>query len=134
MPVFPCTAESVPFGFSDCDDYWNYVADDMREKSFKIFYGFLGILASTMAGFTVMFWGFGNATERMNKRVRDAAFANILRQEVAWFDLQSPGALTSRLSDDAAMIHSFAGEPIRTLVASLASVVLGVVVSFVYMW
>jgi len=70
----------------------------------------------------------------MNKRVRDAAFTSLLRQEVGWFDLRSPGTITSRLADDAAMLHAFAGEPIRTLVLNVSSVVVGVIVSFIYMW
>lgn len=118
----------------ECQDYWNMVADDMQQKSFSITYGFLAIIASTLVGFALMFWGFGKASERMNKRVRDAAFTSLLRQEVSWFDLRSPGTLTSRLSDDAALLHAFSGEPIRSLVLSLSSVLVGLVVSFIFMW
>ena len=82
----------------------------------------------------MLYWGFGVAAERMNRRVRDAAFSSLVRQEVAWYDVRSAGAITSRLSDDAALLHAYAGEPIRTLVASLSSVLVGVVVSFVFMW
>lgn len=32
------------------------------------------------------------------------------------------------------MLHAFAGEPIRTLTVSVSSVVVGLVISFVYMW
>ena len=132
-PVAPCPPVPTDI-FIDCDAYFSYVADDMQDRSLKIFYGFVGLLFSTMFGFTILFWGFGVATERMNKRVRDGAFTSLLRQEIAWHDHQSPNALTSRLSDDAALLHAFAGEPVRTLAASLASVLVGVVVSFVYMW
>jgi ABC-type multidrug transport system fused ATPase/permease subunit len=44
------------------------------------------------------------------------------------------GTITSQLEDDAAMLHSFSGEPIRTLAMSLSSVFVGVVVSFFFMW
>jgi len=128
LPAFPFPS------FPDCDAYLEFIADDMKDRSFKIFYGYIGILVSTFVGFTMLFWGFGQATERMNKRIRDAAFTSLLRQEIAWHDHHSPNALTARLSDDAALLHAFAGEPVRTMTASLASVALGVVVSFVYMW
>ena len=131
-PVFSC--ESVVDEFEDCDDYYSFVAEDMQERSLKIFYGYVGIIFSTMLGFTLLFWGFGMATERMNKRIRDSAFTSLLCQEVAWHDKHSPNALTARLSDDAACLHAFAGEPVRSMSASLASVAVGVVVSFVYMW
>ncbi len=81
-----------------------------------------------------MFMAFGTATERINKRVRDKSFRALIRQEVAWFDVRSVGQITSQLSDDAAMIHSFSGEPIRTFMMSLSSVGAGLIVSFYFMW
>lgn len=132
-PILPCPPPPVS-RFLDCDEYWIFEADEMQQDSLDIFYGFLGILVSSLVGFYLLFWGFGVASERMNRRVRNATFTSLLRQEIAWFDVRSPSALTSRLSDDAAMMHSFSGEPIRSLVSSVASVLVGVVVSFVYMW
>ena len=130
----PVSCNSLTEGQIECSDYYNLVADDMQERSLKIFYGYLGILGSTLIGFALLFWGFGSASEGMNKRVRDAAFTSLLRQEVGYFDLHSPGTMTSRLADDAALLHAFAGEPIRTLVLNLSSVCVGIVISFVYMW
>jgi ATP-binding cassette subfamily B (MDR/TAP) protein 1 len=48
---------------------------------------------------------------------------------VAFFDKRSVGAITSQLQDDAARIHSFSGEPIRTVISALGSVAIGVVIS-----
>lgn len=117
-----------------CDEYEESVADTMQDESLSVFYGFLGIIFSALGGFTLLFWGFGVASERMNKRIRDQAFNSLLRQEISWFDIHSPAALTSRLSDDSALIHSFTGEPIRTLTSAVSSVLVGVLVAFVYMW
>jgi ATP-binding cassette subfamily B (MDR/TAP) protein 1 len=118
----------------DCGDYWNSIADDMQDRSLQIFYGCLGVIVATLLGSTLLFWGFGVASERMNKRVRDSAFTSLLCQEISWFDLRSPGTITSHLADDAALLHAFCGEPIRTLVLSLSSVLIGVTISFVYTW
>jgi ATP-binding cassette subfamily B (MDR/TAP) protein 1 len=123
-----------PVPFETCQEYWDSSSQDMRELSFKVAYGLVGILAIALIGHTLVHVGFGTATERMNKRVRDASFGNLVRQEVAYFDVRPVAVITSELSDDAAMIHAFSGEPIRTLVMNLASVFVGVVVSFVYMW
>ena len=106
----------------------------MRETSFKVAYGCLGIIAMSIIGNMLLFYGFNVASERMNKRVRDAAFESLVRQEVGYFDLHPVAVLTSRLSDDAALLHSFSGEPIRTLLMNLASVLVGLVVSFYFMW
>jgi len=121
-------------GFESCQAYWDNEADYMADLSLTIFYALLGVLFSAVLGSVLLFYGFGIATERMNKRVRDAAFKNLVRQEVAWFDVRPVGTITTKLSDDAALIHSFSGEPIRTLVMNLASVFVGLVVSFVFMW
>ena len=106
----------------------------MQDLSLKVFYGYLGTLGSTAIGFVLLFSGFGIAAERLNKRMRDAAFGSLMTQEVGWFDVRSSGALCSQLADDAALLHAFAGEPIRTLVLNLASVLVGVVIAFIYMW
>jgi len=136
-PVFPCSVEDgilPPDGFETCQDYLNDVADDMKQLSFKVTYGVLGTIAATLLGNMLVYYGFGIASEKMNKRVRDSAFQALVRQEVAFYDLRSVGSITSQFQDDAALIHSFSGEPIRTLLMNLASVLVGVVVSFVYMW
>jgi ATP-binding cassette subfamily B (MDR/TAP) protein 1 len=106
----------------------------MQELSFTISYIYAGMTILSLLGNTLVFYGFGTATERINKRVRDASFKNLMRQEVAYFDTRSVSGITSQLSDDAAMIHSFSGEPIRTLFMNLAGILVGLVVSFFFMW
>jgi ATP-binding cassette subfamily B (MDR/TAP) protein 1 len=120
--------------FEECQDYWDDAADFMRDLSFKVFYGLLGLMVSCMIGNVLLHYGFGTATERMNKRVRDSAFKNLIRQEVSWFDVRPVGTLTTQLSDDAAMIHSFSGQPLRMFIMNLSSVVVGLIVAFIYMW
>jgi ATP-binding cassette subfamily B (MDR/TAP) protein 1 len=134
-PIFPCEdGVFVPEGFESCQDYWDFSAGEMRDLSHTVTYWLIGIMASALVGHTLVHYGFGTAVERMNKRVRDAAFKNLVRQEVAWFDVRQVATITTQLSDDAALIHSFSGEPIRTLVMNLSSVAVGLVVSFVFMW
>ena len=76
------------------------------------------------------FWGFGTASERLNKRVRDSAFSALLRQEVGFFDKRSVGSITSELQDDAAKIHAFSGEPVRSFIIAIASLLTGLALSF----
>jgi len=156
-PIFPCPydfalATFLPPGFDSlvcddsapaephdncdafCDAYFNAAADDMQRKSFAVTYGYIGIIAATMVGNVLLFQGFSTASERINKRVRDAAFNALIRIEPAYFDKRTVGSITSALEEDAALIHSFSGEPIRVLVMNLSSVLVGVVISFVFMW
>ena len=124
----------MKFDFDTCQDYWDSVSDEMRDLTFETIYLLIVLIGFSMVGFVMMYLGFGTATERINKRVRDTTFVALIRQEVGWYDVRSVAEITSRLSDDAAMIHSFSGEPIRTFVMTAASVGCGLVVSFVYMW
>lgn len=113
------------YQFDTCEEYYDNVADSMRDRSFLITYGYIGIIAATMIGNMLLFYGFNIASEKMNKRVRDAAFKSLVRQEVGYFDVHPVAILTSRMADDAALLHSFSGEPIRTLIMNIASVLVG---------
>uniref|UniRef100_A0A7R9WUM9 ABC transmembrane type-1 domain-containing protein n=1 Tax=Craspedostauros australis TaxID=1486917 RepID=A0A7R9WUM9_9STRA len=136
-PIERCdeSAGIFPDGnITDCQEYFDDEADDMKELSINVFIGVIGVICSSLFGNVLLFYGFGTATERMNKRVRDSTFESLVRQEVSWFDVRPVGVITSQISDDAAMIHSFSGEPIRTLVMNCASVLVGLVFAFYYMW
>ncbi|KAL3910823.1 MAG: hypothetical protein SGILL_007539 [Bacillariaceae sp.] len=87
--------------FDSCQAYWDNEAQYMQDLSFKVFYGLLGIMAAAMIGNILMYYGFGTASERMNRRIRNTAFRSLIRQEVAWFDVRPISKITSRLSDDA---------------------------------
>ena len=134
--TLPCPAEdgSVPFGYDSCEAYHGALADDMQSTSYELGIYWAVVAVGCLVGNALVFWGFGMASERLNKRVRDSAFSALVRQEVAFFDKQSVGSITSQLQDDAARIHTFSGEPIRSLIMSLSSVITGLVVSFIYMW
>jgi ATP-binding cassette subfamily B (MDR/TAP) protein 1 len=139
-PVFECTENGTGYtapdgrNFDTCQDYWDAEADYLREFSIKITYAWVGIIASTLIGNTMLFYGFGAATEKMNKRVRDAIFIALMKQDIGYFDTNSVGTLSTKLEEDAAMMHSFSGEPIRQLTMMVASVLVGLFISFWYMW
>jgi ATP-binding cassette subfamily B (MDR/TAP) protein 1 len=126
----PDTVEEE-LGFLTCEDYWSSIADFMQERSFEVA-GFWTIVAvGSVVGNMITFWGFGMASERLNKRTRDSAFASLVRQEIAFFDRRSVGNITSQLQDDAARMHTFTGEPVRAILIALSSVFTGLVLSFV---
>jgi ATP-binding cassette, subfamily B (MDR/TAP), member 1 len=89
----------------------------MKTLAANVAYGSLASIVASLIGNILLYYGFGIAAERMNRRVRNAAFKSLVRQEVAFFDSHPVGTLTSQLQDDAALVHSFSGEPIRSLVS-----------------
>lgn len=115
MPVFKCEGELEPphifqSQYVSCTEYLDDVADEMKQMSIHVTYGYLGLMASTILGNALVSYGFGRASEAMNKRVRDSAFQSLIRQEIAFFDLRSVGSITTHIQEDAAMIHAFCGE------------------------
>jgi ATP-binding cassette subfamily B (MDR/TAP) protein 1 len=92
-------------------------------------YWFVVIIACVVGNMTLV-WGFGTAAERMNRRIRDDAFQALVRQEVSYFDKRSVGKLTSELAEDATRVQTFTGNPIRSLLIAMSSVITGVVLAF----
>lgn len=131
--VLPCGSIGMD-STGTCDEYHNSVAGDMKSQATKIALASVGTIVMCMVGYVIVFAGFGTATERMSKRVRDLAYVALIRQEVGFFDTRPAAKLATQLQDDAALIHSFTGEPIRTLVINFSSVVVGLVIGLVYMW
>jgi ATP-binding cassette, subfamily B (MDR/TAP), member 1 len=127
-----CDEETPPPPeFDSCEAYWNGTKESMQDRSFEVA-GFWAIVAfGCIFGNMLTFWGFGQASERLSKRVRDSAFSSLVRQEVAFFDKRSVGKITSELQDDATRLQTFCGEPIRSFLIAMASVFTGVVLSFV---
>lgn len=135
--VLPCPMDGpqpIPDGFATCQEYWDWTANDMQHRSFFVALYWACVAVGSLIGNMTAFWGFGHASERLNKRVRDAAFSSLVRQEIAFFDKRSVGKITSELQDDAARVHTFTGEPIRALLIALASVLTGLVLSFTVCW
>lgn len=134
-PALPCD-DSLSFthGYPTCKEYYTATANAMQELSFDVALYWLGIIVACFVGNLLLFWGFGYATERINRRIRNMTFTSLMRQEVAFFDKRSVGSITSQLQDDAAFVFAFSGEPIRTLVMNLSSVVTGLTISMIYMW
>jgi ATP-binding cassette subfamily B (MDR/TAP) protein 1 len=133
-PVTYCSAEQPVKPFATCEDYWGSITHYLRHKSYRIAAYWVVIGVDAVVGNMLMYWGFGMASERLNKRVRDTAFTALVRQEVSFFDKRSVGSITSQLQDDSSRIHTFSGEPIRSLLTALSSVLTGVALSFAFMW
>ncbi len=62
-------------------------------------------------------FGLGVMSERLTRKLRNLSFAAILRKEIAFFDKEenSTGALTTRLSDDAAKVNKILGASLGQL-------------------
>jgi len=119
---------------AQCHSEWLSIADGLQHNSFFLALYWVLIAIATIIGNVLLFRGFGLASERLNKRVRDESFIALVRQEVGFFDQRSVASLTSELQEDATRIQTFSNEPIRSAALAVSSFLTGVVLSFVFMW
>ncbi len=68
--------------------------------------GLVGIFAATAVATAFRFVLFARAGERIVARLRSDLYEALLRQEIAFFDSQKIGELSSRLSADTAMLQT----------------------------
>jgi ATP-binding cassette, subfamily B (MDR/TAP), member 1 len=123
--------DTIPLDFETCLGYWEAQADSMRKRSFVVSGYWIVIVVGCLLGHVLTFYGFGVASERLNKRIRDQSFESLLRQEIGFFDQRSVGSITSQLQDDAATIQAFTGDPVRVFFTAMSSVLTGVILSFI---
>jgi ATP-binding cassette subfamily B (MDR/TAP) protein 1 len=96
-------------------------------------------LATGLATFAV-FLGhgiiFAHTTEKLIHRAREQTFRHILRQDVAFFQLEqnSIGALTSLLSSAPSDLKGLSGPVMGALLTFLATIVGGIVLSLIVGW
>ncbi|KAJ1555502.1 hypothetical protein HK405_001296, partial [Cladochytrium tenue] len=77
---------------------------------------------------------FGTAGNRLTRRLREMAFASILRQEMAFFDQprHSTGALAGRLAEDATRVEGLVGRTMATICQTTATIICGLFIAFYY--
>merc|ERR1712176_1441440 len=134
-PVLNCTTEFLEFqDYLSCDDYLDAEVQYLKETSHITSVYWAIIVLACVGGHIILFWGFGNASERMTRRTRDDVFNALVRQEVAFFDKCSVGKITSELQEDTTQVQTFTGDPIRQLIMAVSGLLTGVVLSFYFMW
>lgn len=79
---------------------------------------------------------FNYAGVWLTTRVRSMTFKAIMKQEIGWFDedINSVGALSARLSGDAAGVQGSIGYPLSGLIQAFSNFVIGLTLSFYYSW
>lgn len=63
-------------------------------------------------------------------------FKSMLKQEMGWFDddHNSVGALSARLTGDAASVQGAIGYPLSGILQCIAAFLIGIIVAFSYDW
>jgi len=96
-------------------------------------------LAIAFAGFVTLVIQtslFTLVAEKLARKVRGDVFRKYVRMPIGWFDepQNSPAALGSKLSTDAALINTLTSSVFGTYLQALSSLVTGIVISFIANW
>ena len=72
----------------------------------------------------------------MTRRVREACFRSILRQEMAYFDKDenATGSLTQKLSSEASSVAGLTGQSVGAFLQGIAGITTGLTLAFIYSW
>lgn len=93
--------------------------------------GLVGLVGNCVASTCL-----GVASEKLIRRVRDISFRHILRQEMAYFDVEehSTGALTTFLSTEAIAIAGLSGVTAATIISAMVTLITAIVISIALSW
>ncbi|XP_073533905.1 ATP-binding cassette sub-family B member 5-like isoform X1 [Phyllobates terribilis] len=116
------------FGYDDLD----------RIKRESDLYCIIFTVIGVVSFFTYFLQGFmfGRSGEVLTMRLRHLAFKAMLRQEISWFDdkKNTTGALTTRLSTEAAQIQTATGSRLGLLSQNFATMGICIILAFIYSW
>ena len=83
----------------------------------------IGCAAIIVGYFQVAFWSI--ACERQTRRLREHLFFSLLKKEIAFFDANKTGQLSSRLTEDVNKVHDGIGDKIGSALQFVAGFLAG---------
>lgn len=115
---------------SDPDDAY------VQSQANKFAFFFLGIGVVAGLGTLTQTYMFNVAGVKLTTRLRQRAFKTIVSQEIGYFDDQrnSVGALCARLAGDCSNVQGATGSRVGIMVQAVSTLLLGIVMSFIYSW
>lgn len=130
--IFP----SFGFVFSELINVFTETGDDLKNDAIFWSCMFLVIGGGSFISSYLSNAMFGIAEERLTMRLRNLCFANILKQDVAFFDQEShsTGILTTRLATDATLVKGLSGSRAALLIQLLVTLTSGMTIALIAGW
>ncbi|CAM6042945.1 unnamed protein product [Sphagnum compactum] len=139
---------SGAIGFGFVQPAYAYILGDMigafyandphkLRQDVKIYCAVFMVLAvSAFSVNLLQHYNFAAIGEYLTKRIRVRMLANILRNEVGWYDRDenSSGSVCARLSTDANMVRALVGDRISLVVQVTSALTVSIVVAFIVLW
>uniref|UniRef100_A0A0D9XAZ8 ABC transporter B family member 1 n=1 Tax=Leersia perrieri TaxID=77586 RepID=A0A0D9XAZ8_9ORYZ len=108
----------------------------MDRQIAKYCYLLIGMSSAALLFNTVQHLFWDTVGENLTKRVRERMFSAVLRNEMAWFDMEENGSarIAARLSMDAQNVRSAIGDRISIIVQNSALMLVACTAGFVLQW
>lgn len=99
---------------------------------YSLFYVAIGVFVYVSSLIQITCWQ--TACERQAHRIRRCFFRSVLKQELAWFDNNQAGELSSKFNDDIERIRDGIGDQFSSIIKYSSSFFAGFVVGFAVSW
>uniref|UniRef100_A0AC35TT20 Multidrug resistance protein 1 n=1 Tax=Rhabditophanes sp. KR3021 TaxID=114890 RepID=A0AC35TT20_9BILA len=109
---------------------WPDFTSDILNECYMYCYLGGGILAAAF----IQVLCFQISCENMNYVLKKAFFKSILRQNIAWYDENSTGALSSKMFDNLERVKEGTGDKVGLLIQFTSQFLCGFAVAFTYSW
>jgi ATP-binding cassette subfamily B (MDR/TAP) protein 1 len=122
--------QSVTFDPSILNYTTDKFSDDVIDKVMWSVYMGIGLFLSALIQVTC----FLVASENMMHRMRLAFFKSVLRQNIAWYDMNNSGTLATKLFDNLERIKEGTGDKVALAIQFTAQFFGGFAIAFTYDW
>ncbi|XP_035829454.1 ATP-dependent translocase ABCB1 [Aplysia californica] len=128
------TNDFVGYGKNNTNTSAAEMADQFEYNmtQYAITYVYIGIGVAVTTYAHVAF--FQLTGERQTFRLRQKFFKSLLREEIAWYDKQQSGELTTRLADDLERVREGIGDKVGLSIQFLAQFLAGFILGFARGW
>jgi ATP-binding cassette, subfamily B (MDR/TAP), member 1 len=89
----------------------------------------IGCATIVIGYFQVAFWSI--SCERQTRRLRDVLLRSILSKEIAYFDINKTGQLSTRLTADVNKVHDGIGDKLGSALQFFAGFIAGLILGYI---
>ena len=82
----------------------------------------------------IQMWCWVLAGESQSKKIREAYFQSVIRQDVSWFDKNSTGELTNRLSSDMNLVQEGISDKVGLIIQFTSAFLSGFIIGYLKGW
>lgn len=134
------SGSSSPYNISgwnsnvDRESPWTNKPSDFMQfmTQYSIYYSYIGAGVFIASFIQTLCWEL--ACERQVHQLRQIFFAQILRQDISWYDCNQGGDLTTKLSDDLERVREGLGSKCSLVIQYVSTFISGIVVGVITSW